>query len=57
MSNKIIEKYKVLYEECRKYPKIVLSNRASERPRVYKEPKGYAKDGFIEKFCKDGNYE
>lgn len=55
MSNKIIEKYKDLYEACKKYPKIVLSNKLNERPKVYREPKGYAKGGFIEKFCKEKN--
>lgn len=57
MSSKIIEKYKNLYEACKKYPKIILSSRVCESPKVYREPKGYAKDGFIEVFCKEENYE
>ena len=57
MSNKIIEKYKDLYEACKKIPQIVLSSNVEEKPKVYREPKGYAKDGFVEKFCKEENYE
>lgn len=53
MSNKIIEKYRDLYNACKKYPKIILSSRVGERPKLYKEPEGYAKDGFVEKFCKE----
>ena len=57
MSNKIIEKYKNLYEACKKYPIIILSSRVGESPKVYREPNGYAKDGFIEVFYKGDNYE
>ena len=44
----IIEKYKDLHEACLKYPKIILGN----KPKKYKSPQGYAKDGFVERFCK-----
>lgn len=47
----IIEKYKKLYEACSKHPEIILGG-AGNKPKIYKEPQGYAKDGFVEKFCK-----
>lgn len=50
-SKPIIKKYEKLYEECSKYPEIVLGDEENN-PKIYKEPKGYAKNGFIEKFCK-----
>lgn len=57
MSNEIAEKYRELHEACKKYPKIILSSRVGESPKLYKEQKDYAKDGFVEKFCKEENYE
>ena len=57
MSNKIIEKYKNLYEACKKYPKIILLSRVGESPKVYRKPNRYPKDGFVEVFCKGDNYE
>ena len=50
-SKPIIKKYEKLHEACSKYPTIVLGN-AGNKPKVYQEPQGYAKDGFVEKFCK-----
>ena len=47
-SKPIIKKYEKLHEACSKYPTIVLGN----KPKVYQEHIGYAKDGFVEKFCK-----
>ena len=41
MSNKIIKKYRKLYEACKKYPPIILSNKIGEKPKFYKESKGY----------------
>ena len=57
MSNKIAEKYRELHEACKKYPKIVLSSRVGERPKIYREPNGYAKDGFVERFCREKGSE
>ena len=51
MSGEIIEKYKELHEACKKYPKINLSSRCGEKPKLHKEQNNYAKDGFIEVFC------
>ena len=50
-SKLIIKKYQKLYEECSKYPRIVLGDEEN-KTKIYKEPEGYAKNGFIEKFCK-----
>lgn len=47
----IIEKYEKLHKACSEYQTIVLGNWGN-KPRVYQEIKGHAKDGFIEKFCK-----
>ena len=45
------EKYQKLYEACKKNPIIILGNEGRP-PRKYEEHKGYAKNGFVEKFCK-----
>lgn len=45
-TKQIIEKYKELYLECLKYPRITLGENG-----VYKDPQGYAKGGFVEMFC------
>lgn len=50
-SQQIAAKYPELAEACSKNPKKVLQVR--EEPKLYKPPQGYAKDGFVEKFCKD----
>lgn len=47
----IIENFSKLNEACSMYPTIVLGT-VGNKPKIYKEPKGYAKDGFIKKFCK-----
>lgn len=47
----IMEKFSKLNEVCSEYPIIVLGT-LRNKPKIYKESKGYAKDGFIEKFCK-----
>lgn len=48
MSNIIIEKYKNLYEACKKYPKITLSSKWGKSSKSYEKTKQYAKDGFAE---------
>ena len=50
-SKSIIKKYEKLHEECSKYPRIVLGD-VDIKPKIYREPEGYAKNAFIEKFCK-----
>ena len=45
------QKYQKLYEACMKKPTIILGD-VSNPPRRYVEHKGYAKNGFVEKFCK-----
>lgn len=50
-SKPIIKKYQKLYEECSECPRIVLGD-VDSKPEIYREPEGYAKNGFIEKFCK-----
>ena len=51
MSQRICEKYKNLYEACKKYPEIVLTNRPWCKAEIYQEPIPRSKNGFIEKFC------
>ena len=48
MSNIIIEKYKNLYEACKKYPKITLSSKWGKSSKSYEKTKQYVKDGFVE---------
>ena len=50
-SRPVKEKYEKLHKACSEYPIIVL-NVWGNKPRVYQEHQGYAKDGFVEKFCK-----
>jgi len=50
-SKTITKKYEKLHEACSKNPMIILGN-VGNKPKVYQELQGYAKDGFVEKFCK-----
>ena len=50
-TNSILERFSKLHEACSRYPTIVLGT-VGNKPKIYKEPQGRAKDGFIEKFCK-----
>ena len=52
-TNSILEKFSKLHEACSKYPAIVLGT-VGNKPKIYKEPQGRAKNGFIEKFISDG---
>ena len=49
--NSVLERFSKLHEACSRYPTIVLGT-VGNKPKIYKEPQGRAKDGFIEKFCK-----
>ena len=49
--NSILERFSKLHEACSRYPTIVLGT-VGNKPKIYKEPQGHAKDCFIEKFCK-----
>lgn len=50
-TNSILKRFSKLHEACSRYPIIVLGT-VGNKPKIYKEPQGRAKDGFIEKFCK-----
>ena len=47
----ILERFSKLHEACSRYPTVVLGT-IGNKPKIYKEPQGHAKDGFIERFCK-----
>ena len=56
MERRIINKYAELNKACKQYPIIELSSieehvKRGTKSKTYQKPEGYAKDGFIEKFC------
>lgn len=46
----IMKEFSKLKKACSRYPELVL--RVNEKPKIRKRPKGKAKNGFINKFCK-----
>lgn len=45
-----MKEFSKLKKACSRYPELVL--RVNEKPKIRKRPKGKAKNGFINKFCK-----